>query len=317
MNGPAPSARPALGIDVGGTKIEARLLDAAGGQIWRERIDSPSNSYPAMLQAIAGLVQRARAAAPGGQCSIGLGTPGSSTASGLIKNANTQCLNGQPFERDLSHLLGQPVSLDNDANCLAWSEASDGAGAGAGVVFAVILGTGCGGGLAVGGRVLQGPNRLAGEWGHNPMPWMAPDEPMLPCYCGQQGCVEGWLSGPAMAADHLRRTGRALTAAHIAQAAETGTDPACAATLARWHQHLARALAAIINLLDPDVIVLGGGLSQIMSTYTVVPTLWQQWVFAGGLSPAQREPVRTRLVPALHGDASGVRGAAWLGRLAC
>jgi fructokinase len=170
--------------------------------------------------------------------------------------------------------------------------------------------------VAVGGRVLQGPNRLAGEWGHNPMPWLPEAEPVLPCYCGQQGCVEGWLSGPAMAADHLRRTGQRTSAAQIAQAAQAGNDAACAATLARWHQHLARALAAIINVLDPDVIVLGGGLSQITSTYTVVPSLWQQWVFAGGLSTTQREPVRTRLVPALHGDASGVRGAAWLGRLA-
>ncbi len=198
----------------------------------------------------------------------------------------------------------------NDANCLAWSEATDGAGQGAPVVFAAILGTGCGAGIAVAGQVLVGPNRLAGEWGHNPLPWLADDAPRLACYCGRCNCVETWCSGPGLAADHLRRHGgSARTALQIAQAAAAG-DADCAATLARWQQHLARALAGVINLLDPDVIVLGGGLSRLPDTYTAVPALWGQWVFAGG----QGGPLRTRLLPALHGDASGVRGAAWLGR---
>jgi fructokinase len=308
-----PGSLPALGVDVGGTKIEAQLLAADGALLWRQRVASPSHNYPAMLQAIQALVQQARAAAPGGVCSVGLGTPGSQTAAGLIKNANTQCLNGQPLAADLQALLGQPVSLANDANCLAMSEATDGAGAGAAVVFAAILGTGTGAGITVGGRVLTGPNRLAGEWGHNPLPWQQADEPKQPCYCGQSGCVEAWISGPGMAADHQRHTGEQTTAASIAQCAQAG-DVLCQAALARWHQRLARALAGVINLLDPDVIVLGGGLSRIDSTYEVVPALWSRWVFAGGVNAANPDPVRTLLRPALHGDASGVRGAAWLGR---
>ncbi len=244
-----------------------------------------------------------------GRWAIGIGAPGSLTADGLVKNANTTCLNGRPLQRDLQQRLGQPVALANDANCLALSEATDGAGQGAPVVFAAILGTGCGAGIAVGGRVLTGPNRLAGEWGHNPLPWADADEPRPTCYCGQAGCVETLCSGPAIAADHQRRHGGALTALQIAQQAGAG-DAACADSLARWQHRLARALAGVINLLDPDVIVLGGGLSRMPSTYTAVPALWGRWVFAGG----QRERVRTRLLPAAHGDASGVRGAAWLGR---
>lgn len=304
-----PAAQTAaLGIDVGGTKTEAVLLAPDGRVLWRERRPSPSADYAAMLATIAALVAGARAVAPAG-FSIGLGTPGSLTAEGRIKNANTVCLNGRALADDLQAHLGQPVRLANDANCLALSEATDGAGQGAGVVFAVILGTGTGAGIAVEGRVLVGPNRLAGEWGHNPLPWARPDEPCPPCYCGQQGCVETLVSGPAIAQDHARLHGGARTAQQIAEAAEAG-DADAAATLARWHSRLARALAGVINLLDPEVIVLGGGLSRIASTYTVVPGLWDRWVFSGGL----REPVRTRLVPARHGDASGVRGAAWLWR---
>ncbi|MDT7836857.1 ROK family protein [Aquabacterium sp. OR-4] len=299
---------PAMGIDVGGTKIEAVLLDAHGAQRWRERRASPSTDYAAMLDSIGALVAAARAMAPEG-LSIGLGTPGSLSADGRIKNANTQCLNGRALAADLQLQLGQPVRLANDANCLALSEATDGAGQGAPVVFAAILGTGTGAGIAVDGRVLTGPNRLAGEWGHNPLPWAPPDEPQLPCYCGQQGCVETLVSGPGMAREHALRHGGSLSALQIAAAAEAG-EAAAQATLARWHQRLARALAGVINLLDPQVIVLGGGLSRIASTYAVVPALWQRWVFAGGL----QEPVRTRLLPARHGDASGVRGAAWLWR---
>ena len=310
----------ALGIDLGGTKIEALVLDVRGAELWRQRIATPSaEGYDAMLAALVGLVADARQAlglAPDTPLTIGMGTPGSLTAAGLVKNANTQCLNGRALQADLSTRLGQPVVIANDANCLVLSEAADGAGAGAPVVFAAILGTGTGAGIAVHGRVLTGPNRLAGEWGHNPLPWAFEndrDEPRLACYCGQVGCIETLLSGPGLAADHQRRHGgtRAvpLTAAQVAAAAAAG-DADCADTLARWHHRLARGLAGVINLLDPDLVVLGGGLSRVASTYTAVPALWGRWVFSGGL----REPVRTRLLPALHGDASGVRGAAWLGR---
>ena len=310
----------ALGIDLGGTKAEALVLDAQGTEVWRQRIATPSaQGYDAVLAALFRLVADARQAlgrSPGETLTVGMGTPGSLTAAGLLKNANTLCLNGRALQADLAARLGQPVAIANDANCLVLSEATDGAGTGAPVVFAAILGTGTGAGIAVHGRVLTGPNRLAGEWGHNPLPWAFEDdrdEPRLACYCGQVGCIETLLSGPGRAADHQRRHGDtltpALTAAQIAAAAASG-DTACVDTLARWHQRLARALAGVINLLDPDVIVLGGGLSRIASTYTAVPALWGRWVFSGGL----REPVRTRLLPALHGDASGVRGAAWLGR---
>lgn len=315
----------AIGIDLGGTKTEAVVLDAAGAECWRQRIATPSaQGYAAVVEAIAGLVADARqavglaaigdsagdsssAAVTG--ASVGIGTPGSLTAAGLIKNANTLCLNARPLAADLAVRLRQPVRLANDANCLALSEATDGAGRAAPVVFAAILGTGCGAGISVAGQVLTGPNRLAGEWGHNPLPWARADEPGPACYCGQTGCIETWLSGPGLAADHLRLHGVALTALQIAQAAAAG-DALCQASLARWNNRLARALAGVINLLDPDVIVLGGGLSRMTETYRCVPALWGRWVFSGGL----KAPVRTRLLPALHGDASGVRGAAWLGR---
>ena len=304
-----------IGVDLGGTKTEAIVLDAAGTEVWRQRISTPSaQGYDAILAAIAGLVGQARQAV-GGTASaittpIGFGTPGALTSAGLMKNANTQCLNGRPLQQDLQALLGQPVAVANDANCLALSEATDGAGQGAGVVFAAILGTGTGAGIAVHGRVLTGPNSLAGEWGHNPLPWAPADEPRPACYCGQAGCVETLVSGPGIAADHALRHGGSLTALQIGTAAAAG-DANCAATLARWQQRLARALAGVINLLDPDVIVLGGGLSRMAGTYQAVPALWGQWVVSGGL----KEPVRTRLLPALHGDSSGVRGAAWVGRV--
>jgi fructokinase len=300
----------ALGIDLGGTKTEAVVLDGAGTVRWRLRIATPAaQGYDAILAALAGLVAAARQAVGGAPLTIGIGAPGSLTHAGRVKNANTLCLNGRPLATDLQTLLGQPVVLANDANCLALSEATDGAGQGAPVVFAAILGTGCGAGIAVGGRVLTGPNRLAGEWGHNPAPWADADEQRLRCWCGQTGCVETLLSGPGIAADHQRRHGGALTAQQVASAAAAG-DAVCAASLDRWQQRLARALAGVINLLDPDVIVLGGGLSRMPEAYQRVPTLWGNWVFSGG----QPEPLRTRLLPALHGDASGVRGAAWLGR---
>jgi len=305
-----PDAPPlhALGIDVGGTKIEAILLDAQGHELWRQRVPSPSGDYAAMLEAMAALADTARAAVPG-PLSIGLGTPGSSTPDGRIKNANTQCLNGRPFAADLAQRLGQPVRLANDANCLALSEAVDGAGAGAGVVFAAIIGTGTGAGIAIDGRVLTGPNQLAGEWGHNPLPWREPADPWPDCYCGQQGCIETVVSGPGLAAEHKARTGRSLSAEQIALAAAQG-NAVYAATIERWQHRMARALAHVINLLDPDVIVLGGGLSRVASTYAAIPALWGRWVFSGGL----KDPVRTVLRPAMHGDSSGVRGAAWLWR---
>ena len=303
---------PSIGVDLGGTKTEAIVLDPAGTEVWRQRIATPSaQGYDAVLAALGALVGQARQAAGGGRASIGFGTPGSLTADGLLKNANTQCLNGRPLQADLQTLLGQPVAVANDANCLALSEATDGAGRGAAVVFAAILGTGTGAGIAVHGRVLTGPNGLAGEWGHNPLPWAPADEARPACYCGQVGCVETLVSGPGLAADHQGRHGGGLTALQIASAAAAG-DAACADSLARWQQRLARGLAAVINLLDPDVIVLGGGLSRMADTYRVVPALWDRWVVSGG----QRDVVRTRLLPARHGDSSGVRGAAWLGRQA-
>lgn len=301
---------PALGIDLGGTKIEALLLGPDGAPLWRRRVATPAADYAATVAAVVALVAQARRAA-GGPLSIGIGTPGALAASGLMKNCNSTCLNGRPLQRDLQAALGQPVALANDANCLALSEATDGTGAGAEVVFAVILGTGCGAGIAVHGRVLQGPHRLAGEWGHNPLPWAdAGADPGFDCYCGQRGCIETLVSGSGLARDHAHLTGQRLAGEQIVEGAAAG-DAACQATLDRHAARLARALAAVINLLDPDVIVLGGGLSRLPHLSAQVPALWSRWVFG-----ADRDPVRTRLVPALHGDASGVRGAAWLGRQA-
>jgi fructokinase len=302
------TAGRALGIDLGGTKIEAVLLAADGQELWRQRIATPAGDYEATLQAIATLVAQARSV--GGPCSIGVGTPGSQTPAGLMKNANSQCLNGRALQADLERLIGQPVRLANDANCLALSEATDGAGAGADVVFAAILGTGTGAGIAVHGRVLVGPNSLAGEWGHNPLPWaVASEDPPFDCYCGRSGCIETLLSGPGLAREHQHFGGAELAAAQIASAAAQG-DAVCQASLQRYATRLARALAGVINLLDPDVIVLAGGLSKIELLYTQVPRLWGRWVVSGGL----QDEVRTRLVPSRHGDASGVRGAAWLWR---
>jgi fructokinase len=309
-----------VGIDLGGTKIEAVALDPGGNEQWRQRIASPSHHYETLLGALAGLVVEARAHLPPGvPIGIGIGGPGSPQADGRIKNANTTCLNGRTLAIDLSARLGLPVQVANDANCLALSEATDGAGAGAAVVFAAILGTGVGAGIAVHGRVLQGPNGLAGEWGHNPLPWAGADEPRPACYCGQVGCIESLVSGPGMARDHalvnrlMQAGGEAgrPTAQAIADAARRG-DAAARATVDRWLDRVARALAGVINLLDPDVIVLGGGLSRIERLYQELPQRCQPWVFSAG----SVEPVRTRVLPARHGDSSGVRGAAWLGACA-
>lgn len=311
-NPAAPPSRPtlpALGIDLGGTKAEAQLLGTGGQVLWRERRPTPAGSYSGTVALLADLVAAARQAAGGQPLTVGIGTPGALTAAGVMKNCNSTCLNGQPLQRDIEAAIGQPVRLANDANCLALSEATDGAGAGAEVVFAVILGTGTGAGIAVRGRVLEGPNRIAGEWGHNPLPWAQPGvDPAYVCYCGQQGCLETLLSGSGLARDHAHATGQALPGETIVQRAAQG-DAGCQATLQRHAHRLARALAGVINLLDPDVIVLGGGLSRLTHLYGQVPALWAQWVFSGGV----QDPVRTRLLPSLHGDASGVRGAAWLG----
>jgi fructokinase len=300
----------AIGVDVGGTKIEAIVLDAGGQERWRERVASPRGDYDASLQAIAGIVNRARQAAGGAPCSIGIGAPGNVTERGVMKNCNSTQLNNRPLPRDLEALLGQPVRVTNDANCLALSEATDGAGAGAEVVFAAILGTGVGAGIVVNGHLLNGPNGLAGEWGHNPLPWARDDEPRHLCFCGQRGCIETHVSGPWLERDHAEHHGAMLTTREIAERAARG-DAACDDTLSRWETRLARALAHVINLLDPHVIVLGGGLSRIERIYRNVPKLLPNWVSAGGV---RDEPVRTRLVPSLHGDSSGVRGAAWLWR---
>jgi fructokinase len=293
-----------IGVDLGGTKIEGLALDAEGHEIARVRVPTPRHDYDGTLTAIAAVVHQLEERA-GGPGSVGLGMPGIvSPATGLVKNANSTWLIGRPFDRDLARVLARPVRLANDANCFALSEATDGAAAGAPVVFGVILGTGVGGGLVVHGRVLEGAHHIAGEWGHNPLP--APDDDERPgaaCYCGRNGCIETFLSGPGWAADTARRTGRHLEALAIAEAAREGNDEAAEA-VARYADRLARALATIINVVDPDVIVLGGGLSNIDAWYEEVPRRWARHVFS--------DEVHTRLVRAAHGDASGVRGAAWL-----
>lgn len=296
----------AIGIDLGGTKIEIVALDERGQEVIRRRQPTPRGDYQATLDCVAGMI-RAAEAELGTQGTVGIGHPGAiSPATGLIKNANSVWLNDRPLDRDFQAVLGRDVAFANDANCLALSEATDGAGAGAFVVFAVILGTGVGGGVVVGGKVLRGPNAIAGEWGHNPLPWPRDDErPGPPCYCGLHGCIETWLSGPGLARDHQHATGQALGGPQVVAAAEAGEAEA-RATLDRHADRLARGLAHVINILDPEVIVLGGGVSNIARLYEDVPPRLAAYVFT--------DRVDTRLLPPLHGDSSGVRGAAWLGR---
>jgi|SRR5688572_2345000 len=297
-----------IGIDLGGTKIEGIALDGSR-EIARVRVDTPRDDYAATVHAIAFVVADLERAV-GTRGTVGVGIPGTlSPDSGLVKNANSTWLLGQPLEDDLERALAREVRIANDANCFAVSEATDGAAAGADVVFGVIIGTGTGAGITVHGRVLTGPNGIAGEWGHNPLPWASGDEtPGPPCYCGKHGCVETFLSGPALTRDHEQRSGRRLPPIDIAALAASG-DLVANQTMACYEQRMARALAAIINVLDPDVIVLGGGLSNIERLYTNVPRLWGGKIFAAG---AAESPVRTRVVRAAHGDSSGVRGAAWL-----
>jgi fructokinase len=293
-----------IGVDLGGTKIEVAALDRGGAAVARRRVLTPGRDYPATVATIRDLVL-ALETELGESCTVGIAMPGAiSPATGLVKNANSTCLIGHPFDRDIAAALAREVRVANDADCFALSEAVDGAAAGARSVFGVILGTGVGGGIVVGGRLLAGVNAIAGEWGHNPLPWPADTERPGPlCYCGKFGCIESFLSGPALAADHHRVSGLRQTAEEIAQAAAAGDAPA-AASLARYVDRLARGLASVVNIIDPAVIVLGGGLSSIASLYRDVPALWGRYIFS--------DHVATRLVPPRHGDSSGVRGAAWL-----
>ena len=293
-----------IGVDMGGTKIEGVVLAPDGTEVGRQRIPTPRGDYDGTVEAIASIVADLERQA-GGSASVGIGIPGTiSPATGLVKNANSTWLIGREFEQDLSVRLARPVRLANDANCFALSEATDGAGAGASVVFGVIIGTGTGGGIVVNGHVIVGPNAVAGEWGHNPMPWPQPDEwPGPDCYCGRHGCIESFLSGTGLARDHNLRTGENLNSHQIVERAAAGNEIA-ELTLKLYEERLTRALASIINVLDPDVIVLGGGLSKLTRLYTSVPAMLDRWVFT--------DRVDTKVLPPKHGDASGVRGAAWL-----
>jgi fructokinase len=293
-----------MGIDLGGTKIEALVLDGGGTELARERVPTPSGDYAATLQALAGLVRRLEMRI-GSPCRVGVGMPGAfSRATGRVKNSNSVCLNGQPLRQDLETLLQRPLRFANDADCFTLSEATDGAARHAAVVFGVILGTGTGGGICVDGKLLAGPNAITGEWGHNPLPWPQMDElPGRVCYCGKRGCIETWLSGPGLALDYRESSAQEVTAQAIVRAAGRGNAVALAA-MDRYVDRLARALAGVINILDPDCIVLGGGLSNYTRLYEAVPARWGHYVFS--------DSVETRLVPAKYGDSSGVRGAAWL-----
>ena len=292
------------GIDLGGTKIESVALAADGTERLRRRTPTPQGDYRGTLEAIAGLVRDAEREL-GARGTVGMGTPGAlSRRTGLLKNSNSVCLNGQPVKAHLEEMLDREVRIANDANCFALSEAVDGAARGAEVVFGVILGTGCGGGIVVNRQVLTGINAIAGEWGHNPLP--LPTEADLPlprCFCGHLGCNELYISGTGLARDHRQVTGQALAGPEIVARAEAG-DAAAEASLSRYEERLARALGIVINIVDPDVVVLGGGLSRIARLYERVPAAWGPHVFS--------DEVRTRLLPPVHGDSGGVRGAAWL-----
>jgi fructokinase len=293
-----------IGIDLGGTKVEALALDEHGHELARHRVHTPRDDYAGTIAAMAGLVHRLERET-GAAGTVGAGIPGTvRAASGLVKNANSIWLNGRPLQADLSAVLNREVRIANDANCLAISEATDGAAQGHRTVFGVILGTGCGGGLVVDGRIHAGPNGVAGEWGHNPLPWPLPHELPGPlCYCGKRGCLEQWISGSAIARDFFEATGRSLTTREIAQALAEG-DADAERAMDRFEDRLARGLAHLVHILDPDVIVFGGGVSRIQRFYKNVPALVQPYTFGGDFD--------TPLVAATYGDSSGVRGAAWL-----
>jgi len=290
-----------IGIDLGGTKTEILVLAPDGTETLRQRIPTPPD-YPGVITAITSLVTAAEAKL-GQTCTVGIGIPGSiSPANGLVRNANSNALNGHEFDSDLGAALNREIRVANDANCFALSEASDGAAAGAAIVFGVILGTGCGGGIVVNGQILEGRHRIAGEWGHTPLPWPRPDElPLRPCWCGQTGCLETYLAGPALAAE---ADGPAARDATQLPARAAAGDQRATAALATHAERLARALAAISCILDPDVIVLGGGLSNLTHLYTNLPDLMRPHIFSDIFTP--------KIVPNHHGDSSGVRGAAWL-----
>ena len=293
-----------IGIDLGGTKTEIAVLDQSGEIVYRQRIPTPQGDYQGALKTIADLIRQAENHITT-EAMIGVATPGAiSPASGLMKNANSTVLNGQAFDKDLSALLKRPIRIANDADCFALSEAVDGAGANAATVFGVIVGTGTGGGVVVNQKLLSGPNAIAGEWGHNPLPWPRADElPGHRCYCGQDGCIETFLSGPGMARQYQSSFQESLTAKEIVDKAEQG-DQQAEHYMQLYEDRMARALASIINVIDPHVIVLGGGLSNIQRVYENVPRLWGRYVFS--------DRVDNQLVQARHGDSSGVRGAAWL-----
>ncbi len=293
-----------IGVDLGGTKTEVIALGDHGEVLARRRQATPGGDYEATVRQIVAMVQEVEATLQQ-VGTVGVGIPGAiSPASGLVKNANSVCLIGRSLDRDLERMLARPVRLANDANCFAVSEATDGAAAGAGVVFGVIVGTGTGGGIVIDGRPLTGANAIAGEWGHNPLPWPRPEElPGPACYCGKYGCIETWLSGPGLAAAFQRECGEVLGVEAIVARAGAG-DAAAEAALQCYEDRMARATATVINLLDPEVIVLGGGISNITRLYANVPALWPRYVFS--------DRVDTKLLPPLHGDSSGVRGAAWL-----
>ena len=293
-----------IGLDLGGTKVEAIALDDGGVTLFRRRVATPADDYWAIVDTVCGLVKLVERELDG-HGSVGIGLPGAiSPTTGMLQNANTVCLNGAPFDRDVSEQLGRPIRVGNDANCFVLSEATDGAGAEYDVVFGVIIGTGTGAGVVAYERLLTGPNAIAGEWGHNPLPWPREDElPGPQCYCGRRGCMETWVSGSGLAADFRRAGGEALLPPEILKAALSG-DQMAEGVLRRYEDRLARGLASVINVLDPDVIVLGGGLSNLQRLYQNVIEQWGQYVFC--------EDVQTLLRPAKHGDSSGVRGAAWL-----
>jgi fructokinase len=293
-----------LGVDLGGTKVEVAVLDEAGEFLFRERLPTPQGDYAGTIETIASLIDQAEEQL-GRVDSIGVGTPGTTSPNtGLMKNANSVVLNDKPLKYDLETRLNRSVSMANDANCLALSEASDGAAAGARSVFGVILGTGVGGALVFDGKLIMGENAIAGEWGHNPLPWTREGEcPGPVCWCGHHGCIEQWLSGPSFARDYQVETGQSLTSPEIIAAVQTG-DVDARAALDRYTHRLARALAHLINIFDPEVIVLGGGMSNVASLYEEVPALWDEFVFS--------DPISTKLVAPKFGDSSGVRGAAML-----
>lgn len=293
-----------FGIDLGGSKTEILAIDDHGAEVYRQRVSTPKEDYPAILNCIKDLVTNAESSLSQ-TATVGIGTPGSlSPATGFLRGSNSTCLNNTPFKQDLEKLLKREIRISNDANCFALSEAVDGAARDADIVFGVIIGTGCGAGIVINQQVIDGPNRISGEWGHNPLPW--PDDNELQstsCWCGQQGCIETFLSGPALEQDYQDTVADYISAKDIISLAEQG-DEVSQQIVARYESRMARSLAHIINILDPHTIVLGGGMSNVKRLYENVPRLWKEFIFS--------DAVATRLVPPVHGDASGVRGAAWL-----